>query len=247
MPEARATALEMLRRRLDGRLCQRHPPEAIPLGISALDAALGGGLPAGALTEIVAPDGAGGLTLACLVAGAAIRRGGLVALVEDREAAALVYPPALHALGLDLDRVLWVRPRAMEQALWAFEELLGSGEVRCAMALGRMGAESGAIMRRFQWAAREGGGLGLWVHDGAQPMALRAPLRLEVTEHLRESAWLCPARRVLSVTVDRRPGGGAGTGGSCLLEVDHETGAVSDLSELAPATGGSLRSGGWSA
>lgn len=93
------------------------PPLARPLftGIRALDAALGGGLMRGQLHEVVGPPGAGGTALLRTALAAATAAGELCALVDPGNS----FDPGQR--GIDLDRLLWVRPRDPVQSLRAAE------------------------------------------------------------------------------------------------------------------------------
>src|SRR3954464_6704110 len=102
---------ELLDQRLrDGQL-RRAPaispraPRPLPTGIAALDAALGGGLMRGQLHEIVGPPGAGGTALLRAALASATRASETCALIDPGDA----FDPA--GSGIDLSRLLWVRPR----------------------------------------------------------------------------------------------------------------------------------------
>src|SRR5687768_6681558 len=80
----------------------------LPTGRQVVDAMLpGGGLPCGKLVELAGLRSSGKTTLALVAAAAATARGERVAWIEG---AAELYPPAAAALGVDLDRLLVVRP-----------------------------------------------------------------------------------------------------------------------------------------
>jgi len=89
-------------------------PRALPTGFKALDAALGGGLMRGQLHEIVGPPGAGGTALVRAALATATAAGELCALIDPGGS----FDP--HP-GIDLERLLWVRPRDPVQALRAAE------------------------------------------------------------------------------------------------------------------------------
>src|SRR5258708_10635225 len=90
-------------------------PRPLPTGVPALDAALGGGLGRGQLHELVGPPGAGGTALLCAALASATFAGELCALIDPGNA----FDPARR--GIDLSRLLWVRPRDPVQALRAAE------------------------------------------------------------------------------------------------------------------------------
>ncbi len=110
------------------------PERVLPTGVAALDAALGGGLVRGHLHEIVAPPGAGGTALLRAALGAATRSGELCALIDPADA----FDPS-HG-GIELRRLLWVRPRDPLQALRAAEIALEARFALVAVDLGEVAA-----------------------------------------------------------------------------------------------------------
>ena len=112
-----------------GRLFGVSPPEAgFSTGIGALDQATGfHGIPRGRLSELTGPPGSGALTLGLRVLAAALDSGGLAAYVDLPGTFA---PTASAALGLDLSRVVVVRPPDAETALQAAATLLRSNAFR---------------------------------------------------------------------------------------------------------------------
>lgn len=99
-------------RKLEGRSKDR-----LPLGIDALDAELGGGLPLGALTEIVSEPGHGGWWFV-MQALAAVK--GRIGLLNHDDS---FHPPGAALHGVDLSRLLVVRVRNKKDALWSLERL----------------------------------------------------------------------------------------------------------------------------
>ena len=145
---SRADLESLLRtRQLDRTLTSSLPPldphdeYAIgPTGVTALDAALGGGFPRGHVSEIVGRRSSGRASLLLQMLAASTARGELTALVDaldmfDVESAA--------EAGVDLARLLWIRgsvvshpglcrdrnPRAMEQAVRALTLVLQAGNI----------------------------------------------------------------------------------------------------------------------
>ncbi|MBS0659097.1 MAG: hypothetical protein JSR82_12720 [Verrucomicrobia bacterium] len=116
-------------------LAERFPTAARPArqtcatGLAGLDETLGGGLPLGALTEIVRPAaGAGaGLLLHALVEQAALRRSRL-ALVDGRDA----FDPDDFD-NATLRALLWVRCRSADMAVKAADWLLRDGNLPLAV------------------------------------------------------------------------------------------------------------------
>ena len=111
---ARAQLESLLRaRKLDVTLTsavswRAAPDEALaPTGIPALDQALGGGLRRGHLSEIVGARATGRTTLLCNILAAATARGEAVALVDTHDR---FDPSSAAAAGVDLAKLLWVRP-----------------------------------------------------------------------------------------------------------------------------------------
>jgi protein ImuA len=179
--------------------------EYVSSGFPVLDERLPhGGLPLGALIEILSDAGSGALTLALLLAGHAITRSAGWAVVETAgtraeglgartatrvnrasfltpNPSALVpffYPPAAAQLGLDMGKLILVRPPA-RQSGWCFTQLLRCAEIGASFLSTRSGENM--LFRRFQLAVERGGGQGFILRP---PDALRKPcwaaLRLEV-------------------------------------------------------------------
>lgn len=94
-------------------------------GVPSLDAALGGGLPRGHLSEIVGGRSSGRTSVVCRALAAAAARDELVALVDicDR-----FDPESAAAVGLDLSRLLWIRETGdATRALKAMNLVLQAG------------------------------------------------------------------------------------------------------------------------
>jgi hypothetical protein len=79
-----------------------------PTGLEPLDAALGGGLRRGHVSEIVGARSSGSTTLLWRVLAEATARGELAALVDTHDR---FDPATAAAAGLDLSRLLWIRDR----------------------------------------------------------------------------------------------------------------------------------------
>ena len=151
-------------------------PAAMPSGFAALDAALPGrGWPQGALTEfLLEREGIGELrlTLPALVQVQAQGRDVVWIAPPYRP-----YAPALAAAGLDLARLVIVRCRTPQDALWAYEQALRAPE--CGAAFAWLPTQDERALRRLQVAAREGRTWGaLWRRPGQRGGAIAAPLRL---------------------------------------------------------------------
>jgi hypothetical protein len=92
-------------------------------GLPKLDRVCRGGLPRGRISEVVITAGGGAAVLYALLAAAA-HRGEVTALVDPADG--FVAASAAHA-GVDLERLLWVRPRGWKAALRAAEVILETG------------------------------------------------------------------------------------------------------------------------
>ena len=91
----------------------------------AIDAALGGGLRRGHLSEIVGGRSSGRTAAVCRALGAAVSRGELVALVDTCDR---FDPESAAATGLDLSRLLWIRETGdATRALKAMNLVLQAG------------------------------------------------------------------------------------------------------------------------
>jgi hypothetical protein len=90
-------------------------------GVAALDTLLGGGWPHGRVAELVGPGSSGGTAVAAATLAAASARGELTAWLDPADA---FDPASAAAAGVDLERVLWVRPRGLEETVRAAELVL---------------------------------------------------------------------------------------------------------------------------
>jgi hypothetical protein len=112
---------------LKARLAQvvpAPPPQVapVPTGISALDEALGGGLPRGRMTELVGPLGAGTITITRTLVATTLARGEGVACID----ASRTFDPADWA-SLDCEHFRLVRPHEPARGPWCADVLLRSG------------------------------------------------------------------------------------------------------------------------
>ena len=104
----RAQIESTLRDRFAGALSPAPRPvrETIPTGIEALDATLDGGVPLGAITELVGPLSSGRTGVALSTMAAAMREGSMCAWVDASDA---FDPESAAANGVCLEQLLWVR------------------------------------------------------------------------------------------------------------------------------------------
>lgn len=168
-----------------------RPGGGIATGIPAIDAALGGGLPRGRVTELVsAAAGSGGeLVLASLLAGT--RQARLrVALVDAADGfAPRSFPPDW------LRHLVWVRARSLPEALACADVLVRDGNY-AALVLDMRGISARVIARqpnqawhRLRLAAEQH--VAAVLVQSEAPVVRSAPWRLI----LREAAALASLRR----------------------------------------------------
>ena len=132
-------------------------PARIRTGSIALDALLGGGVPRGVLTEILGAECSGRTSLAHAVVAAVTATGGLAAYIDWPDAFA---PEHARDAGVDLARVLWVRPRDLHATLQAAEHVLRMGGfevvvVDVARPHGRIAPPTAGVWLRIVRAAAE--------------------------------------------------------------------------------------------
>jgi protein ImuA len=163
--------IEELRQRLQA--LQRPPgidddPGVLPLGVEAIDAALGGGLARGALHEIAACGeahlaSAAGFVLGLSSLGHSAGRGELVWVAEDMALteSGAPYGPGLEAFGLRPERLVTVQAARTRDLLWAMEEALRCHAVATVVGEMRDGEIDGVAVRRLSLAAAESGALAL--------------------------------------------------------------------------------------
>jgi hypothetical protein len=95
-------------------------------------------------------------TLSLLAAREACRDGGTLVVIDRQQ---IFYPPAAAAWGIDLDRLIVVRPRSARDELWAAVQSLRSPAV--AAVWGMIDRLDSRAFRRLQLAAQAGRTLGL--------------------------------------------------------------------------------------
>ena len=168
-------------KRLERRPARRQGQLAC--GLEGVDALLPGGFPCGALSELRGGPSSG-KTAVALSTMARLPRGALAAFIDGRGE---LYPPAAAALGVDLGRLLIVRPPGGEAglrlALWAAEALLGSGAfaaVAIDLPRGRAFRGADAALRRLTTAAEQGGSVGLWLSSPNAALRPPALVRLDL-------------------------------------------------------------------
>jgi hypothetical protein len=95
-----------------------------PSTVSSLDGALGGGWPQGRVCELVGTFSCGRTGLAMVTLAAATAQGEVAAWIDGADA---FDPASAAAIGVCLDRLLWVRPRTAGEAVRVAEVVLETG------------------------------------------------------------------------------------------------------------------------
>jgi len=129
MSAARAEIESLLRaRKLDATLtipAEMDADRIAPTGCPDVDAALGGGVRRGHLSEVIGPRSAGRSAVFVSMAVAAAARGEVVALIDTHDR---FDPISAQAAGLDLARLLWIRESGnADRALKAMNLVLQAG------------------------------------------------------------------------------------------------------------------------
>ncbi len=98
--------------------------EAIPTTLSPFDQLLGGGLPRGKMVELTGRRGIGRFSIVLSALAAATSMGEAAVLIDLGDH---LDPQLAEANGVDLQRVLWVRPKTLKQAVMSAEMLAATG------------------------------------------------------------------------------------------------------------------------
>jgi hypothetical protein len=204
----RAALESLLRaRKLDVTLisCDAPLPPSLlaPTGDADLDAALGGGLRRGHLSEIVGAPSSGRSTLVARLLAAATARGEATAVVDGCDT---WDPASAGAHGVALERVLWIRPSTSLRAG-------PSTSLRAGPSTSLAGEQHAVVALKAFSLVLQAGGFGLVVFDLADvpPIAIR---RFPQTTWMRAARLLEQAGRdtvALLVGAERiaRSAGGA--------------------------------------
>jgi len=102
---------------------RRHRRDSLPTTIEPLDALLGGGLQRGKLTEIHGSRSSGRFAVVISSLGAVTSCGESAALVDHGDG---LDPQLAEESGIELSRLLWVRPQSVKEAVHAAELLLAT-------------------------------------------------------------------------------------------------------------------------
>jgi len=175
--------LEQLRQRLQALQKPagiEDGPGVLPLGVAAVDAAIGGGLARGALHEIAAPSethlaAATGFALGLAACGQAR----VFWIAEDMALAesGAPYGPGLDAFDLAPERLLTVAVAHVRDLLWAMEEALRCRAISVVIGEVRDNAVDMVALRRLSLAAAESGALALLLRAAPADEASTATTR----------------------------------------------------------------------
>ena len=114
---------------------RRRAPEdeCLPTGCEPLDRLLRGGVHRGRMTELVSRGSSGRFSMVLSALAATTQRGDAAALIDLGDA---LSPAAADAAGIHLERLLWVRPTHVKEALMAMEAVIACGMPLVALDLG---------------------------------------------------------------------------------------------------------------
>ena len=105
-------------------LARRRREEILPTTLPELDALIGGGLPRGKLVELASRRSAGRFSVVLSTLAAATSMGEAAALIDLGDH---FDPQVAAADGIELTRLLWVRPHTLKEAVGAAELLMPTG------------------------------------------------------------------------------------------------------------------------
>ena len=103
-------------------LARQRREEVIPTTFAAVDALLGGGLARGKVTELAGRGARWSMVVATLAAATSMGEAAALVDVGDH-----LDPQLAEAAGVDLRRLLWVRPKTLKDAVTAAEMLGATG------------------------------------------------------------------------------------------------------------------------
>ena len=201
-------------------------------GCAALDRLLpDGGFRRGTLIEwLGAGVGSGAGFLALLAAREALRDGGPLVVIDRQRT---FYPPAMLPWGIEVSRLILVRPMNDRDEQWSLDQVVRSADVAAVLAWPER-LDSRAF-RRLQLAAEQSGNLALLVRDAtARAEPSWAAARWLVRPQASDGGWR------LHVEPIRLPGG-LTTAAPVLLELDSREGIARQIQPTGRAAVGRLR------
>jgi protein ImuA len=197
-------------------------------GLQAIDELMPGeAFSYGAIHELLSEPGEGlPLLVATMLARAASdSRNGAVVWSDPQGESGGVYPPALAAAGIPLERLFLLHPKTKTEEMWAVAECLRCPGVGATVA--GFGKLSRIEARRLQLAAEMGGGVGI----------LLRPLGAMSAEYAAATRWVVrrmPGERTVQRwTLQLIHGHGGRVGQSVILEASRETDHVCAFAAVA--------------
>jgi protein ImuA len=225
-PDGREGLVDGLRQQLEhwNKTKSTEKPSVFSCGATAIDRLLPeGGLRPGMLIEwLCVKGGSGAATLGLLSAREACREGGMLVIVDRSQT---FYPPAAAAWGIDLERLIVVRPKTARDELWAAVQALRSPVVGAVW--GKFDRLESRAFRRLQLAAEAGRTLGVLLRPvTARGQPTWATVKLEVSpwsavrdpSGVNDRRRTANERRLTYVRMVHCRGGREG--GSTVLEID---------------------------
>ncbi len=199
-------------------------------GCSLVDGCLPyGGYESGTIIEYLQNTaGSGATTLAMSAAREALAVTDRFCIVVDWRQQ--FYPPAAAAMGLDLKRIIIVRPTTLADRLWAIDQALRSPSIVAVIAEIEQLDDHAA--RRLQLAAESGGGLGLLIRSSQRQHPSWAEIQWLVRP-LVQSANAPMAHRPLQLELLRVRGGQHGS--RVNIQVNATTGRLEPATVAAAA------------
>jgi hypothetical protein len=153
-------SLEGLRQASERWVRRERARARLSSGVVTLDELMGGGWPQGKVGELVGPASSGRSAVAAATVAAASARGEVTAWLDAADA---FDPASAAAAGVDLDRLLWVRPRNAGETVRAAELVLETGGFTVVV------LDLGAAVRAASGRERRGGLCGRPGWAGARP------------------------------------------------------------------------------
>ncbi len=133
-------------RELGRRAAQTASPPPFATSVGALDRLLEGGLPRGRLVELIGRKTCGRFSIVLSTLASATGAAETTALVDLGDS---FDPQAAETAGAALERLLWVRPRRLKEALISTEMLLGTGFPLVVLDLGHPPVPGGRGVEAF--------------------------------------------------------------------------------------------------
>lgn len=221
-------AVQQLREKL--RTFEPRSRGQLSAGCVALDSLFpGGGIPRGGIVEWLTADSAAGVgatTLSLQVARHLCSKGGILAVVDSQRE---LYPPAMAAMGIDMDKAFFVHPQSWRNEIWALIQCLQCRSLPAVW--GYFERIDSREYRCLQLAAEASGSVGLFVRPAsARGQPTWSDAQLLVTPRRMNHASTFKRRLMIEVVHCRH----GAPGGKAMVEVDEITGNIGESYETFP-------------